>query len=222
MTVDLPTTRLHALQLLSRVSFPSTSLKNRLKFLFRPAILPIGELLSLLPSGCSVFDIGCGQGQLLTLISQLKRPTKIAGVEIDSELVSNANYVLTSLFSQIPNPVEVFDGVHLPACARQFNHWLLVDVLHHIPPVKRLVFFTSLRKNMGKNTVLIVKDIAAQKRVLTGLNKLHDWLFSGSPGYEVTTAQFTHLMSESKFTVKKIIYSRVLWYPHFIALCYPL
>jgi SAM-dependent methyltransferase len=221
MPTNTSLSRLQATRLLAQLVLPKTSLINRLKFFFRPLILPIPQLFSLLPDGGSVFDIGCGQGQLLALITKFKTPQKILGVEIDSKLVSNANYVLSPLFPENPNPVEVFDGLCLPTSARHFSHWFLVDVLHHIPSNKRLAFFASLRKNMNKNTTLIVKDIAAQKIILTWFNKLHDWLLSGSPGHEISTDQFSQLMIHSGFKVGKITYSRVLWYPHFIALCYP-
>ena len=57
---------------------------NKLKLHFRSHILPVADILSLLPENTSVLDIGCGQGQLLALLKKFKHPSKLAGVEIDS------------------------------------------------------------------------------------------------------------------------------------------
>ena len=90
-------------------------------YVYGRRIRRLSELLSeLIPPGCSLLDVGCGDGKLARSL-QLKRPDlRIEGVE-----------VLLRKHTSIP--VTSFDGKSLPYGDSCFDGVMLIDVLHHTP-----------------------------------------------------------------------------------------
>jgi SAM-dependent methyltransferase len=75
-------------------------------------------LASLIPSGCSLLDVGCGDGKLAQALLKKRADLKIEGVDLH---VREKTWL----------PVKAFDGTSLPYPATSFDGVMLIDVLHH-------------------------------------------------------------------------------------------
>jgi len=100
------------------------------------------QLLSeLIPRGCSLLDVGCGDGKLARSLQGQRPDLRIEGVEV-------------RLRKQTSIPVTVFDGTTLPYGEAHFDGVLLIDVLHHTPD-PRLLLREALRVS---RRWLVLKD----------------------------------------------------------------
>jgi len=84
------------------------------------------HLSELIPPGCNLLDVGCGDGQLARSLQQKRPDLRIEGVEIQ-------------LRKQTWIPVTQFDGKCLPYGESRFDGVMLIDVLHHTPDPRRLL-----------------------------------------------------------------------------------
>jgi len=88
-------------------------------FVFNRRIHVLAEhFAGLIPENARVLDVGCGDGRLAELISQLRPDVEIVGIEV---LVRPDCHV----------PAAEFDGRTIPYANRTFDAAILVDVLHH-------------------------------------------------------------------------------------------
>ncbi len=91
------------------------------KLIFRRWVTLLAEaILNVLPSSAaSVLDIGAGSGELASLLLQLRPTLQIRGLDV---LVRGTTAI----------PVDLFDGIHIPAKDHSIDVIMLVDVLHHV------------------------------------------------------------------------------------------
>jgi SAM-dependent methyltransferase len=81
----------------------------------------LAQLLSeLIPPGCSLLDVGCGDGKLARSLQGRRPDLRIEGVEV---LLRKHTWI----------PVTAFDGTTLPYGEAHFDGVMLIDVLHHTP-----------------------------------------------------------------------------------------
>ena len=79
----------------------------------------LSEILSsLIPSGCSLLDVGCGDGRLAQMLLEKRTDLQVEGVDVH---VRKKTWL----------PVRLFDGTKLPYPAFSFDGVMLIDVLHH-------------------------------------------------------------------------------------------
>jgi SAM-dependent methyltransferase len=84
----------------------------------RRARVIAARLAKLVPAGASVLDVGCGDGEIASLLQCLRPDVIVRGVDV---LVREHTRV----------PVEEFDGCTLPFADGAFDAVTFVDVLHH-------------------------------------------------------------------------------------------
>jgi len=84
------------------------------------------HLSEMIPAGCHLLDVGCGDGQLARLLQRKRPDLRIEGVEVQ-------------LRKQTWIPVTQFDGICLPYGESRFDGVMLIDVLHHTPDPGQLL-----------------------------------------------------------------------------------
>jgi SAM-dependent methyltransferase len=112
-----------------------------------------------IPAGASVLDVGCGSGEVASLILQERPDIHIQGVE-----------VLVRPDCKIP--VQKYDGTHLPFSEASFDVSMCIDVLHHTDDVA-----ASLGELARvSRRFLLLKDHLSENRLDFLILKAMDWV----------------------------------------------
>jgi ubiquinone/menaquinone biosynthesis C-methylase UbiE len=99
----------------------------------RDAVL--GELLADLPSQASILDVGCGGGQIATLLLEERADLHVTGLDLSPEQIGRA-IARTADFADRTDFV-VGAAEAMPFCSRSFDLVLSVASLKHWPDKKR-------------------------------------------------------------------------------------
>jgi len=75
-------------------------------------------LAELIPPGCSLLDVGCGDGKLARALLDKRPDLRIDGVDV---MVRERTWM----------PVQTFNGTNLPQDEASVDGVMLIDVLHH-------------------------------------------------------------------------------------------
>lgn len=198
----------------------NAGLIDRVKIGYRPYICPFGELLELIPERAAVFDIGCGSGMFLSLVSKFKHPRALGGIEISQKLIDNAETLLGDLDNATAQiSLQTFDGQDVPQTIASYDYIFLIDVIHHIPQENQIGFLESIYEKMSSGSKLILKDIDAGRPILSKFNRLHDLLLSGETGHELRSEYTAGELVRIGFTTSPTIKKRTLVYPHYTIIC---
>jgi len=102
------------------------------------------EIARVIPNGCDVLDVGCGNGFIAHHLSAMLG-SRVVGVDL-------------GISSDAPIDYRRYDGAQLPLSARSFDAVLLCYVLHHAQDV-RLVLGEMLRVLRTGGLVVVYEDI---------------------------------------------------------------
>ncbi len=186
---------------------------DRLKIKYRCLICPFISLIQKVNYGDKVGDVGCGNGQLLVLLSEFAHPSYSFGIEIKERLIKNAR-LLFRKSGHDRYKFELYDGEHFPDEIGDMDIIFLVDVLHHVPQKKQVDFLKNLSKKIKPGARLVLKDIDRASPFVI-FNKLHDLIFSGEIGNEISADSALNLLKENGFDIveqeKRLMYV----YPHY-------
>lgn len=191
---------------------------DKLKIKYRPIICPFNDLIDFAMDKKSVFDIGCGSGQFCALIAKYTNVEKIMGIEINTRLVNNANEVNEEFRRNKTIKFEVFDGKVIPDEIKEFDLVYMIDVFHHIPPAQQVAFMEQLQQKMKPGAVLIFKDIDAGSPLVV-CNKMHDIVFAGEIGKEISFSKAKDLLTKSGFKITNSFKKTVFVYAHYFVIC---
>lgn len=191
----------------------STGLIDRLKIKYRSLICPYISLIKKVQDGEKVGDVGCGNGQLLLLLSEFAHPSYFLGIEIKEYLIENAKLLFEKSGNQ-SYKFELFDGEYFPEELKEMDIVFLVDVLHHVPRKKQKDFLKNLSEKIKPGGRLVLKDINGASPFVV-FNKLHDLIFSGEIGNEIPASKALNLLAQNGFDIveqeKRLMYV----YPHY-------
>ncbi|HXB40017.1 MAG TPA: class I SAM-dependent methyltransferase [Bacteroidia bacterium] len=187
---------------------------DKLKIKYRPVICPFDDLLKYTHNKKKLFDIGCGSGQFSLVAANFTGVEKIMGIEISEVLINNANALAAKYGAGKEFIFKTFDGAHFPDEMSDYEVIFLIDVLHHVPKDKQHSFLESIFKKMAPGAQLILKDInGASPFVLC--NKMHDIVFAGEIGNEISVAKAKKWLEGTGFKIKEEYTKQVFVYPHY-------
>lgn len=197
-------------------NYQSTGFIDGLKIKYRSLICPFISLLEMIKPDDKVADIGCGSGQFLLLAKHFANPAYVYGIEISERLISNAN----NLFKKYEDGsyhFSSFDGQNFPEALKEMDIFFLIDVLHHVPKNLQTDFINNLIKHMKPGARLVLKDINAASP-LVYCNKIHDIIFAGEIGNEISFTKAQEIMRNNQLTILEE-YKRTMYvYPHYCIL----
>ncbi len=192
----------------------SGGLFDTLKVRYRTYICPFIDLIQKVQPGDRVGDVGCGSGQFLLLLSKFAdQPQSLYGIEISKHLIENAK-ALFSGQQQIKSHFETFDGSHFPEELGQSDIIYLIDVLHHVPKKNQMQFISNLCKLMKPGARLVLKDIN-RASLLVLFNKMHDLVFAGEIGNEMSMNHARSLLEKNGMRIIEQYKRRMYVYPHY-------
>ncbi|UAY51301.1 class I SAM-dependent methyltransferase [Ferruginibacter albus] len=193
--------------------YKPTNFIDALKIKYRSLICPFISLIQMVKPGEKVGDVGCGSGQFLLLLSNFASPSYLFGIEITQRLIDNAN----NLFSELPAGsygFKTYDGISFPEELKEMDVIFLIDVLHHVPKQNRELFIANLAKSLKPGARLVLKDIDASSPFVY-CNKLHDLIFAGEIGNEISFNKAKTLLQDNGLEIieqnKRLMYV----YPHY-------
>lgn len=193
--------------------FPGTGFVDGLKIKYRSYICPFISLLSFIRPGDRVGDIGCGSGQFLLLASHFARPSSVYGIEISERLIQNAN----ALFARQPFKsyvFETYDGNHLPEKLGEMDIIFLIDVLHHVPRKQQERFIEHICAVMKPGARFVLKDIDRSSPLVV-FNKMHDLIFAGEVGNEISMKKAANLLRTHGMHLIEEHKRTMYVYPHY-------
>jgi SAM-dependent methyltransferase len=192
---------------------------DTLKIKYRPLICPFDKLLMYAENASSVYDIGCGSGQFLSLVAKfIPSVKKLEGIEIDERLVKNARKLLEEFTGKKTFRFDTFNGSLIPENISEFEIVYLIDVMHHVPKDQQNDFIHEIYGRMSKKSKLVFKDIDLAHPFVI-FNKLHDLIFSGETGRELSFKNAKSLVLSSGFKILEEYKQRVFLYPHYFIIC---
>ena len=191
---------------------------DKLKIKYRPIICPFIDLIGFAKDKKSVFDIGCGSGQFCALIAKYTNVEKIMGIEINERLVNNANEVNQEFRDKKEIKFSVFDGKVIPDEIKEYEMVYMIDVFHHIPPSQQVSFMEQLQQKMKPGAMLIFKDIDGGSPLVV-CNKMHDMVFAGEIGKEISFKKAKEMLSGAGFKIADSFKKTVFVYAHYFVIC---
>jgi len=139
-------------------------------FVFERRTRVLAELLAAqIPQRSSVLDIGCGDGAIGGLISEVRPDISIQGVE----------------FQVRPGckiPCQAFDGEKLPFADASFDVCLFVDVLHHTKN-PAILLREAVRVS---GSLVLIKDHLDENFVNHFILRFMDWIGNRPHGVALT------------------------------------
>jgi SAM-dependent methyltransferase len=123
-------------------------------------------LAAAIPSGGSVLDLGCGDGQVALGLMALRPDLSVQGVDV---LLRPVTHI----------PVTLYDGATLPFADASVDYVTIVDVLHHTDDPAAVLAEARRVARLG----VVVKDHLREGLLAGPTLRLMDWV--GNRGHDV-------------------------------------
>lgn len=120
----------------------------------RILILPFWKIDKALPKHGTIVDIGCGAGGISNYLSISSSKRYLLGVDISKKRIQSAIKTVGER-KNIKFRLGNIMGMNFKAN----NHYLIVDVLHHIPFLQQDRLMIFLSKKLKKDSLLIIKEV---------------------------------------------------------------
>jgi 2-polyprenyl-3-methyl-5-hydroxy-6-metoxy-1,4-benzoquinol methylase len=182
-------------------------MNNNIYYYIRSLIMPIKQLVRLIPSNANILDLGCGKAIVLKNLNKFEKYT---GVDLNKKNIE----FLSSIHNKNSNFIKANCIEFINNSLKQFNYFLIIDVIHHLPPNKQIPFLNKLINKMKKNDHLIIKDISNSSKIKAYWNIFHDLVISRQL---INYCDFNILLnsidinkhSYKKFIIKKNMYDHI-------------
>lgn len=136
------------------------------RFVFERRVHVLADrLVSLLPHGATLLDVGCGDGRIDALIQRQRPDLSIEGIDV---LVRPETMI----------PVTPFDGQRIPFPDRSFDVVMFVDVLHHTDAPETLLAEAA----RVCRAAVLVKDHCADGFLAWPTLRFMDWVGNARHG----------------------------------------
>lgn len=144
---------MHKLVSLFRLYRPQGLIKASIVTL-RILILPFWKIDRVLPNHGTIVDIGCGAGGMSNYLSISSSERYLFGIDISKKRIQTAMKTLGKRKN-----IEFKLGNIMNMNFKTTNHYLMVDVLHHIPFLQQQKLITLLSKKLKGDSFLIIKEV---------------------------------------------------------------
>ncbi|MDE2953503.1 MAG: class I SAM-dependent methyltransferase [Gemmatimonadota bacterium] len=191
------------------------SVKTRLRQYLRLSVCPFDRIISAVPIGSRVLDIGCGTGLLLGLLIDLGRASSAVGFDVNPEVIQRAQQMaeVNGFGGSVMFTNQSIDCVW-PTVGELFDAVTMIDVMHHLPPALQRGVFMRAATVLRPGGVMIYKDMARKPTWMALANRLHDLVSYTDWIHYADIEDNIRYARESGLVERKIeTFSRV-WYRH--------
>jgi 2-polyprenyl-3-methyl-5-hydroxy-6-metoxy-1,4-benzoquinol methylase len=197
-----------------RELYGNQPLSRRLIQSLRTHICPLDTIIECIPSGTEVFDIGCGCGALLAVLTDMGKIDFGEGVDPNPETIVVAQQVTQQFKS---------NNVHLNFTVasswedwpdQQFDVVTLIDVMHHVPMPVRPKFFREAAKRVRAGGSLVYKDMCVSPWWRAWANRLHDLIMARQLIHHEPVTNIEKWAGSNKLTLETQRDISLLWYGH--------
>lgn len=142
----------------------------------RALYAPLHLLLTWIPNGSGLVDIGCGTGTFIYLANRLRKIKTGLGIDKNAQSIRLAN----SVNKEMNICFKVSDGHDKLNNKRYFNCVSCIDIFHHIKENEKDQFLSSIASIVPIGGRLIFKDLDIYPRWKNIANRITDYLSTRS------------------------------------------
>lgn len=181
----------------------------------RPYICPFDMILYCIPTGGSVFDIGCGSGFLLHAASALRGTARAAGVDYNAQTIASAEQALAADFPD--GSCTLVAGATPDSWPEgEFDAVTMIDVLHHVPENMQRTFLIEAARRVRPGGVVIIKDMAKRPLFYNVMNRLHDLLLARQWIRYPDENGIVSILQDAGLEIVDKRKKRLYWYAHWM------
>jgi 2-polyprenyl-3-methyl-5-hydroxy-6-metoxy-1,4-benzoquinol methylase len=173
--------------------------KQRLTSVWRPLYAPFEVLLSWVPEGAEILDIGCGSGAFLFLANAVRHASPTYGIDVNAASIALANAANIDPALHFEARLEAE-----PARLASAGVVTLLDVLHHVPAAVRPRLLADIMTPIRPGARLIIKDLDPKPLWRALANRLTDYASTRSRVSYISQREVEDAFTRAGF---RILYS---------------
>ena len=205
-----------AISSLARDLYKDAALVNRWLQAGRPYICPFDVLITHVPPGSSVLDIGSGAGLFVGLLAVKANISGAVGLDTSAAAIRAARTMaarVEELGFKVPLDFKEIGAGHAWPSQR-FDVVSLIDVMHHIGHDQRRAVFRQAVSSLRPGGLLIYKDISKRPRWRFWANRLHDLIVAREWIHLSPIKQIEAWAAADNLQLKQAMHINRLWYAH--------
>lgn len=172
----------------------------------RNYILPVGDILSLIPQKGTVYEIGCGYGSLAAEIARSRPHCTVRGIDIDKSKINRAKDMYTY------KNLDLVQANSLTYEYKQGEAITMSDFLHHIGFEDQISLLKKVKSILKPGGVVIMKEIDLADGWRMIASRLWDLLlYPHDKIYYRSKKEWVNILRKIGFSVE--VKRRVSWFP---------
>lgn len=181
----------------------------------RPYICPFHRLLSVVPKGSSVLDVGCGSGIFLGLLMKRVGLRAALGFDFSKSAIELATIMRERLPAEMAKSIS-FErrNANQSWPGGTFDMVSMIDVMHHVPPAAQREVFLQAIDHVAPGGLLLYKDMANHPVPFALANRMHDLIMAHQWINYIPIALIKSWGAEAGLNVKQESQCRMIWYAH--------